>query len=460
MLWNKDKAKEVTELMFKRAQEKEAVDRKSFASKQLSFYHDCQADYIAERLSEHHTDDSEISICYFNVVKRITDALSMVYLVDAKRTVVGSEQDKEIYAEIVSSTNLHLTMKMASRYTNLVRTILLRPLWRDGEMDIDLITPNICDVWIGDSPKQLEQVLITNFPPNGGKPEATTYSRWSATQWEKLDSKGFQIEQAPNPYGVLPFVPIWVSPPVHGQFWTLGGESLLSIQEAIAEMLSDYLEVVRFQGFGTAWGKLIGDQNLPAIGPRAFIQIENENGEFGYAKTNAPLLQILASIEHLAKWAAVSSGLSAQTMSVKPTQQSGLAQISSNLTLTEIRKDQQNLFAGYERNLFNLFRIIWNEHNPTRKLSDSARLQIDMMESRAVMSPDKEAILQQAEIKMGITSVIDLIQLKNPELSYDAAKIKAKQNKIDNQEFINTLEPITSNESPTSSTQTLNVERK
>jgi len=161
------------------------------------------------------------------------------------------------------------------------------------------------------------------------------------------------------------------------------------------------------------------------MGPHNAIEC-GVDGDFSYAKSNAPIKAILDSIQFLAQQAALTNGLSAASMSTKPTQESGLSRISGTAELMELRKDSISLFGRYERQLFDMQKLIWNAHNDT-KISDDARLRVDFHDPVPVLSPDKQAELWKAELDMGTLSRLDIIMQKNSDLSREDAQIKLKE---------------------------------
>ncbi|MDZ7699489.1 MAG: hypothetical protein U5R49_21975 [Deltaproteobacteria bacterium] len=386
-------------------------------------------------LEKYHSDISDFQPVFVNVVKKIINLLVQVYLEDAERQVIdGTAKDEKIYQDIIDETNLNLKMKLTSRYAKLLKTVLLRPVWRKGALDLDLLTPDILDVEWDETPEQLSKIMITLYPANG-KYKEIEYSLWTPETYQRLDYKGNIIETEQNPYGVLPFVPVWDSYPGTGSFWLPGGDDIILAQEAINKRLVDLMLVLEMQGFGIPVGKLLTDSGKLEIGPRSVVEINNPDGEFSFQKSNAPIQQIINAIQFLISQLAITNGLSAEVLSVKPTQQSGIARLASNVELQTLQKEQRSLFARYEKQLFNMMKIVWNTHNATNKISEKARLKLDLYDSRPVMAPDKQAELWKAELDMGITSRTDLLIYKNPDLSRKDAKRKLKEIDEENKQF-------------------------
>ena len=228
-------------------------ERKDEARKRLDFYHDDQADYLFARLQEIFSEPEKLTLCYaINILRKIVNNQAVVYLADAHREVDGgAKQDAAILDEITESCALAVKMKMASRYAKLLKTVFLRPAWRKGKMDLDILTGDVVDVVTGDTPEDLQRILLTHWPETG-KQEDIEYSLWTPESISRLDWNGSVLAQDPNPYRILPFVPVWDGCPTSA-FWMPGGDALVNAQECLNEKLTDLLYVIRQQG---VWGRL------------------------------------------------------------------------------------------------------------------------------------------------------------------------------------------------------------
>ena len=88
---------------------------------------------------------------------------------------------------------------------------------------------------------------------------------------KRLDYRGNFLFSEPNPYLILPFIPIFDRQPT-SDFWLPGGDDIVCLQESVNEKLTDLLYVVRFprlwgwldQGHG--YGELANGQ--PCSRPR------------------------------------------------------------------------------------------------------------------------------------------------------------------------------------------------
>ena len=176
---------------------------------------------------------------------------------------------------------LDVKLKQASRYAKLLKTILLRPVWRNERLDLDILTGNILDVECGETPEILTKVLVTDFGTSD-KIEEVEYSYWTPETWQRLDYRGQVNEEAANPYGVLPFLAIFDYPPPSSSFWLPGGDDLISFQEAINMKLVDLLYLLSTQSFGVGYIKGGQGGGSLKVDPGALVEL-SENGEIGFA---------------------------------------------------------------------------------------------------------------------------------------------------------------------------------
>jgi hypothetical protein len=360
--------------------------------------------------------------------------LAMVYARDAVREVEGSKTDKELFNAIIRSSALPVKMKAASRYVKLLKTALIRPVWRRGRIDLDILTGDILDVTTGDSPEDLRSVMITHYPESG-KQDEVEYSFWTDDEFKRLDYRGNEILTEPNPYKVVPFIPLWDRCPT-SDFWLSGGDDLITIQEAINEKLTDLLYIIRMQGFGVGWirkpkqtGASIG------INPGTLIELP-EDGAIGFESQKAPIVDILEAISFLITQAAVSNGLSVSTLSTKVVRESGLAKVQGQRELEELRRDDIILWRRYEQNLFEMIRSIWNVHNPARKISLQASLNVDFYDPKPEISAKDQAETWEKLIELGVLSPVDVAMERNQEFqSRDDAKAYLEKIKEENDLF-------------------------
>ncbi len=387
--------------------------RKTETAKRLNFYHDLQLERLEEQLNELFSEPEKMVELSLNIVKKIINNLAQVYQQPPKRTLEGTEKDQKVYADILERSAFDSKVKQAQRYTKLLKTIFLRPVWRNSSIQLDILTGNILDVVTGESPEQLEKVLITDYGTSG-KIEDIQYSLWTPEQWQRLDHRGFVIDEQPNPYNVLPFVPCFDFPPLNS-FWLPGLEDLISIQESLNIKLTDLMYLIQQQSFGVGYMKG-GEGGSLNVDPGSLVQLP-DNGEIGFVSQQAKISDVVAALNQLIKWSALSNGLSAASMSTEVQKQSGVSKQMDSKELHEMRTDDVALWRGYEKQLFNFILIVHNTHSKD-KFSDKAALTIDFADpTKQAVSAKEQAEADDLKIAQGILSPVDILMRENPDIT-------------------------------------------
>lgn len=415
MLWSSTVSDTIAKI-FKGAIYKDTQARKDDIEKRLAYYHDDQGAYTLALMSKYFKDVSKFDPAFVNVTKKVVNRLAQTYTRPPKREIEGTEQDQAIFSEIAKTSKLSAKMKIASRYAKLLKTIILRPVFRNGKMDLDILTGDILDVTWGDTPEDLRSVQITHYPVNG-KAEEITYSLWTPETVSTLDYRGQSIETVDNPYHVLPFIPIWDRCPTANEFWLPGGDDLISAQEAINTRLTDLQYVLRMQGFGVGYTKGRENSGPLEIGPGTMVELPLEReAEIGYVNTKAPIKDTLEAIRFIIEQTFIANGLSSSSFQEKAVRESGVSKIVSNQELDELRQDDIELFRGYEQQLFEMERLVWNVHNTGRKIGPQARLKIDFYDPKPAIDPKQQAEAWEKQMSLGVISSVDIAMEKNPDL--------------------------------------------
>ncbi len=400
---------------------KSANIRKADTEKRIDFYNDVQAAYILEALSKYFNDVTKFTPTFINIVKKIINNVATTYIQDAQRKIEGTERDQAIFNQIALDSSLDIKWKLASRYTKLLKTIIVRVVWRKDHIDIDILTGDILDIKTGDTPEDLKSVMITHYPESGKK-EDIEYSVWTDTEFKRLDYRGNVINRKENPYLILPFVPVFDYAP-SSAFWLDGGGDIISAQESINQALTDLLYVVRQQGFGQAVAKGLSDDsgNLN-IGPNVVVELPADKyADFKYEATKAPIKACMDFINYLIQQTAIANGLSSSTLSTKPSQQNGTSKLIDNSELREQRRSDIALFNTYEKRLFEIIKVVHNTHTTDKKLSESSRLKVDFYEVKTANDPRTQAETWRELLAMGAIGLCDIVIERNPDLNREDA---------------------------------------
>lgn len=388
--------------------------RKTDVIKRLDLYFGDHETYLDETLEVLFSDPSVMLKAHINIVRKIIDQLAMTYKQPPTREIKGAEKDQEIYAEMVEQCKLDVKLRQASRYTKLLNNCMLKVVWRGGKMDLDVLTGNVLDVLCGDTPEILEQVLITDYPTSGLL-EDLEFSWWTADTWKRVDHQGATIESQSNPYKRLPFASIFDRPPA-SDYWLEGREDLFSLQLAINVKLTDLLHLIQMQSFGVGYITNSSGGGTLKVDPGTLLDLP-EGAELGFASQQGKINDCVNALERLIKWATVSQGLSAASVSTDLTDRmSGTAKAMDQLELVELRIEDKTNFNTLEKELFDVMRTVWNYHNPRKKISAGATLAVNFSDPRPEADPYQLAQADDLRLAQGLVSPVDLLMRDDPDL--------------------------------------------
>jgi len=385
--------------------------RKADAAKRMAYYNDQQSDDTLRLIAQRFTDSNTFRLFQVNIVKRVVDKRATTYRVAPKRMFIG--WDQTIGEELYRSINADGVLKRANRYTKLLKTTALRVAWVDGRPTLYLHTPVILDVEATE-PDHPSRVIVTH---TAGSPEAVTYSDWTASGYTLRDSRGNPIRSADNPdnanpYGILPFVPLFDALP-DSDFFLPGGNDLIEAQQAINVALANLWRSVETQAHGQAVATGVSSTTRLDVGPNRAILLP-QGGSFNYAAPNSPISDILEAIEFLMRQTAATNAVGSDIFDLSKSAISGSAQAAARIDLREARSDDIALARVAEARLFEALKAVVNAHAPGT-IPEGATLRVDFAEERDDATEAETLANAKTKQELGIWSPVDALMATNPD---------------------------------------------
>lgn len=390
---------------------KASVSRKECAEKALRYYADQQADETLRLIARRWSDPTAFRVFTLNVVKKVVNKRANLYRIAPRRTFAGLDQaaGEAIYRAL----NADVVLKRASRLTKLLKTAALQVGWNGERATLAVVTPNILDVEAAD-PENPARLIVTH---KAVREQDTEYSDWTASTFSRRDYRGHPIRLAGNsggvnPYGVLPFVPLFDTLP-DDQFFLPGGDDLIECQEAINVALSNLWRAVELQAHGQAWATGVPAGEALNIGPDRAITLP-ENGQFGFAAPNAPIGEILNAIQFVMRQVAATNDLSADVFDLDRSSESGAAKHVEQIDLREARQDDIALWRTYEARLWDVLKVVVNTHAPGT-IPDGATMAVDFAEMQENLSETERLTNARTKVDLSVWSPVDVLRAENPD---------------------------------------------
>ncbi|MFG5121794.1 hypothetical protein [Methylorubrum sp. POS3] len=388
-----------------------STPRKLRADKWLKFYSDQQSDETLVLIGQKWSRPETFRVFQVNIVKKVVNKRANLYRLQPRRTFDGFDQ--EAGDALYRTINADVILKRASRLTKLMKTCMLQVGWNGSRAALSILTPSILDV-IASDPENPERVVVTH---RAARDADTTYSDWTARSFFKRDYRGVPMpvegnSGSVNPYGVVPFVPLFDRYP-DDAFWLPGGDDLIEAQEAVNVALSNLWRAVEMQAHGQPWATGISSADAIRVGPERTITLP-EGGTFGFAAPNAPIEDILSAIEFLMRQTAASNDLTADVFDLDRSSESGAAKHVEQIDLKEARLDDIALWRTYEARLWELLKVVVNTHAPGTIPAD-ARMSCDFAELQENVSETERLTNARTRIELGAWSAVDLLRSENPD---------------------------------------------
>lgn len=386
--------------------------RKLRAAESLSFFDDKQDDTTLALIRRRFANPESFRVFHVNIVKKIVSRRATAYQTPPTRTFEGWDQTAA--STLYQNANIDAVMKRASKLTKLHKTTALQVVWTDQHgLQVRVLTPNILDAeWI--DPEHPSRIVVTHAASD---PAKTIYSDWSLTSFQRRNFNGHPVAtpgnaNGVNPYGILPFVPLFDRLP-DADFFLPGGDDLIGAQKALNVGLTNLWRAVELQSHGQAVAKGLPIGDPISTGPDKVILLPKD-GEFNYAAPNTPIPDILESLEFLMRSTAATNDCTADVLDLSKTAESGSAREAQRIDLKEARLDDIALWRGYERRLFEVIKAVVNTHRPgtiptnATVRADFAELQDNLTEAEVLANLKERA-------ELGVSSPVDALMTLNPD---------------------------------------------
>jgi hypothetical protein len=404
--------------------------RKDDCSRRLRYYWDQQSEDTFELIARRWSRPEQFRIFSVNIVRAITNRRANTYRIQPRRVFSGVDQAS--MDVLYRAMNADAVLKKASRYTKLCKTAVLQVGFNQaaGTPTLNVVTPNVLDV-LYSNPENPERIIVTH---GAARAEDVTYSDWTATGFRHLNYRGAarRIDGNPgntNPYGVLPFVPLFDRLP-DDQFFIRGGSDLMEAQDAVNVALANLWRSVETQAHGQAWASGISANEVLQFGPDRAIALP-QGGQFGFASPNSPIASILSAIEFVLRQTAATHGVGSDIFDLSKVAESGSAKHAGRIELREERLDDIAQWRIAEARLFAVLKAVVNTHGPGT-IPDAATVAIDFAELQDSLTEAEQLGNARDKIDLGLWSPADALMALNPDGFPDrAAAMRELQSRRD-----------------------------
>ena len=381
-----------------------------------NYYKGRTNDYTAKFFSDELI--KKIPIANVNLTKRIIDRVSMVYMKPPTRTY-----SNENFMEMIHYGKDEKLQK-AERLTNLLELILIKPCWRNGQVEYDIIRDFEPHFFNGDNlhPDAFTYPIAIRSEVLSTEPEKFVY--WDEENTFTYDKNGkiYTTDDNPdmiNPYGMLPFVECFKDGrPDWAYLDTDASVDLVATNKAVNIAETNKNANIMFQSFGYMYinGSSV-DYDKLEVGQDKISQL-GVDGTLNIVSPPNSVPALTESIKESYKMLAQNYHLSVNFVE-GTTAESGVALKLRNQELSDARISDVVRWKVIEQKLFTIEeRIVTVE---TGMANTGTLDDIDFDESTEILNPQEQIDRWNWELEKGMIDVADILMQKNPDLTREEA---------------------------------------
>lgn len=437
-----------------------------------------------------------------SILKKVVQKLAKAYLAGVKRTG-ESEGDTQAIEAMAESINLNTQMKKVDRMVHLHRNAILLVVPErlpDGKFNLSskVVPPHLYDVVPrAENPELPLCLVLTDFVErNQGTPIRSLTADGVATSGldlhdgdrnesviaESADDRGSDNREfifwtnsyhfttnekgeiikgggseggTDNPVKTIPAV--FFSDDQDGSFWAEGGNDLTDGAILINVLATDLYAIANAQGWGqpVISGEFKEAEFKGGLHRALFLKAEGGTTvepKFYYASSNPPLDQHMKMIE-------MATALYLSTNNLSPTNvagrldalsfPSGIAKMVEDAQSTEPVEEKQRYYKEKEPEIFDIlsrWQMVLSENKslaprfqeiPTLT---STRVTTEFMQTKQIITEKEKLENLKLRKELGLSTLKDLVQRDNPDLSDEDAQARVDELKKEKAE--NTPEPL------------------
>lgn len=417
-------------------------ERKATARKLYDYYNGDLVPHLHELLQRQFEKDYDMMKLrprVNNIIDFVIDANSKVFAAKMEYKF-KHENTQIIFDEFVKRSFFNQFMDEINKLTNLLNLTLVRPVWRNERMEIDVILPQIFDVIQNkENSTQADAIIIEkNYKDTLGNTQILYYY-WDNENHFIFDNednihKVANNDNFINPYGEVPYVEFRKKVKIDTFFGFLPYE-LENIQDNINILLTDLNNLIKFQAFTPVV--------IEGWDGKAFIEISpskplclttNMHGVNPNVKTldmsGTKIMDLWNHVREQITLTAFKWNIPPSSFKVKSTIMSGFQLRMENVKLIEERARQIKIYEVYVENFFKKFKLIYNYHAKSNLdlIPEDEEITIIFGDIKIEKTVDELNQERDSDLKHGIKSPIDYIMANNPDITEEEAEKKFLKN--------------------------------
>ena len=423
-----------------------------------------------------------------NILKKIINTVAKVYKKDPTRQAITETANNEAdtvenmidenYQKAINESNIDQVMRTAEKYNELDNQVLLKVVYRNNKINYDMFTFDNVEVYT-DEENSLMPVCIVYYNdysiPNPWSKRGSSTSGYQLDKYKKgyvwyLDGRDTDpqtgdvtynecwmqeiegverrpvgdpvlVEYASEPKkAFLPFILMTNSYRFDDLIDYTTGNDMIDANINIGVAMTLLNQMFKNNSFKTLGFIVESESDLPEsffMSPASGIGIPSRSGGGSSIENidmQATYDKFYDTVKKRASFIASQYGVSIKDTEGSGSASSGFAIVVSNLDLIEHREEMTSLYRGFEREIFEKTRKVYNYFNDSdsEKISEDATFQIDYVEEVFPVPTNEQSEKDTTDLQNNTTNPIEIIMRDNPDITIEQATAKYEANKTIN----------------------------
>jgi len=365
---------------------------------------------------------SEIPPSLTNFTRKFVNKISRIYSLGAKRNL-GDMTERY---QLLTPTK-DVRMKHSERMTRLLGTVANRIHWRDGTFDYRPLY--YFEAYFGANPFVPEAIIypLLNSTADLANADNLQWEYWDADSYGILDEEGNMLEEAENPYGVLPFVFTHREDQIDS-FYVEGASDIINCNEQVNIALTEMNLGMRFNMFGQPWVTgLRADQSMLRAGSNTILDM-GEDGNYNITSPNGNIEEAINNIKFQIELVASNNHLWIQWAESGGEVPSGISLMIKDMERKEDYYDDIALWRLYEQDFYRVERAIAGYNG----IMLPEEIGVDFQEVEYPKTVQDQILKDEFDIDNHLITRAKIMVRENKDLTLEQAQAIIDENKKSN----------------------------
>lgn len=423
---------------------KQNKNRMQHIRKLIDYYYNNQSEYVQDQLNKIFQNNAMKNLIKtYPITERIINDISVMFQDRPVITIQkGLKAQQQLLDNILEDSKFYSVLVTINRLVNLTGKLAVIPKYYNGRILFDIITADRCFVkQVQNFPTQIEQLYYWISPSFNSNIVSRT-NRWvritqTTVSEVEIDSYGNirkETDIQPNPFG-MKLITWFQKQYQYDSFFPDRQQPIVNMNQFYNIHKTFQTVALLYQSYSTLVTKgLSTDANIP-FGPQQVLSLPTnplvggDQSDAKYISPDTNFDALYKFTDMLQEMAVVYAGLSSDAYKNTSQFQSGWQLELSKLDIINQNKMEQPFYRQSIIELVKMMCKVFSYNDPQKQFKQNLRIIIDFAQLKIKNNPADDWLVWQKQLMHNIITQIDIIKIKNPDLTDTQAEQLYNKNK-------------------------------